>query len=201
MMSLVMITSALVVGCTYMSQPPEKHSDNQPQKQPVDLESMSPAIRELLQKRYQSHQQMLADLRPGANQTSPVERVPGTAEIVGVYAVKAKEPCHLVELRVAGAVKGFDLGDFTQPVAGKGRSFWQVPWREVILSQDGAKVVADSTELWGHSDLLRGDVRLAFFFHYLDVHRQLESPFGDISLPEPSPKPKRLKMLKYEAPD
>ena len=45
-----------------------------------------------------------------------------------------------------------------------------------------------------------GSLRVAFFFHYLDLSRPLETPLGDVALPDPSPAPERLSFMEYEAP-
>lgn len=127
--------------------------------------------------------------------------VSGRAEVIGVYPVKAKEPCHLIELRLEAVNPAFDFAGFTQPIQGQPQGAWQVPWMEVILDRTGTRIVADSETISSNANLLRGNLRVAFFMHYLDITRPLMSQFGQIPLPEPSPKPKRLRILKYESPD
>jgi len=104
------------------------------------------------------------------------------ARIVGVHPIEAPEPCHLCELVVEGEVHEFDFGEFTQALAGRDRSYWQVPYDEKLLSSFGAQ---------------RSYV---FFFHYLDCAQPMLSPFGPLFLPKPTPRPERLSFLVYESP-
>jgi hypothetical protein len=127
--------------------------------------------------------------------------ISGQVEVVGVYPVRAAEPCHLIELMMRGVGPGFDFGSISQPVPGTPSSNWQVPWGEVLLDKDGQEVLASSAELSDRPEQLAGDLRVAFFMHYLDEQRPLKSPFGDICLPKPIARPKRLKAVRYEQPD
>ena len=52
----------------------------------------------------------------------------------------------------------------------------------------------------GDESLWRGDVRLAFSFHYLDVDALLITPFGDAALPQLTERPRRLDAVVYEEP-
>ena len=120
-------------------------------------------------------------------------------QVVGVYPVDAPEPCHLVELRVSGSEGRFDVSQFTQE-DDRPRIDWQVAYAEKLLDASG-----DSIEwaLWnGPGDEVpwSGDLRLAFFFHYLDFARPLRTPFGPVDLPAPSPLPDRLAHVEYEEP-
>jgi hypothetical protein len=72
------------------------------------------------------------------------------ARIVGVHPIEAPEPCHLCELVVEGEAQEFDFGEFTQPLTGRDRSYWQMPYDERLLLS---------------SQTQRSYV---FFFHYLD---------------------------------
>ncbi len=118
-------------------------------------------------------------------------------EVIGVYPVKAHETCFLVELVVRGIKEPVDMGKVTQPILGHSESSWQVPWDEHFLDLSGDspldpdfpdKVPATSA------------IRVAFFFHQLDVFRPLASPWGNIPLPEVSPRPYRLAFMTYEKP-
>ena len=113
-------------------------------------------------------------------------------EILGIYPVEADEPCHLVELIVRESDRRFDVGAFTQEIPDEPRDDWQVPWDELFLDADGNSTVADHS--WS------GDLRIVFFFHYLDQRRPLITPFGDYSLPDETPRPARLAFLEYEPP-
>lgn len=121
-------------------------------------------------------------------------------EIVGEYPIDAPEPCHLIEIIVRGSKAPFDIGGFTQPVPGQPESNWQVPWDECVLDSTGETIVADYEGIDENPALLVGDVRMAFFFHYLNLSVGLITPFGTVSLPAASPLPSRLKIMKYEEP-
>jgi hypothetical protein len=118
-------------------------------------------------------------------------------DIVGVYPVDAKEPCHLVELWVRGLAGVLDFGQFTQELPGQPRSNWQVAYDERVLNDDG-------TGALGHrfpfQVACKGDLRVGFFFHYLDVSRPLLAPTGSIQLPKPTEMPARLEFFNYEPP-
>jgi hypothetical protein len=120
-------------------------------------------------------------------------------ELLGIYAVEASEPCHLLELMVSEHVGKVDIGAFTQEQAGQPRPNWQVPWHERVLNAEGTmdvlgrfsrKVVADGNPL-----------RLVFYFHYLDLDKPLITPAGEIALQRPQERPPRLAFLKYDPPD
>ena len=128
-------------------------------------------------------------------------KVSGHAVAIGVYPIKAAEPCHLVEIQLEGVGPGLDFGGFTQPAEGKPQALWQVPWMEVVLNSSGTRVIGNSEAIDKHPEMLTGSARVAFFMHYLDLGRPLTSQLGEIALPKATPKPTRLKMLKYEAPD
>lgn len=123
-----------------------------------------------------------------------------TIEVLGVYPVEADEPCHLIEIRVVGSRERIDLGSFTQVVDGQPRDNWQVPYDEKLLNKDGTKVLVEVGDGIEDEQLWKGDVRAAFFLHYLDVGRPLETPLGPVSMPTPEPRPKRLSFIEYEPP-
>lgn len=125
----------------------------------------------------------------------------GVARVFGVYPVKADEPCHLVELIIEGSDTPVYVGDITQEIPGRDQASWQVPWDERVLDEAGQKILASYPELKKRPELLRGNVRLVFFLHYLDLSRSLITPFGELPLPPPSKRPSRLKMVRYEPPD
>jgi hypothetical protein len=119
-------------------------------------------------------------------------------DVLGIYAVEATEPCHLLELLIRDHVGPVDMSQFTQAVPGQPRSLWQVPWDERVLTADGSndrcgrfpsKIVADGAPL-----------RLTFFFHYLDLKKPLATPAGEIELQNSEPRPRRLAFLEYESP-
>jgi hypothetical protein len=101
-----------------------------------------------------------------------------------VYPIAAPEPCHLVEASISGVDPGELLDSITQEVEGQPRESWQAPYDERELEPEGTS-----------------ERRVAFFFHYLDLHRPLLSAAGDLALPAPSPLPARLQSIRYEPPD
>ena len=121
-------------------------------------------------------------------------------EAIGVSPVDADEPCHLVELAIRGSEGRFDLADFTQADPGKPREDWQVPYAEKLVDPSGDWVEWDLWDGPGDEALWRGTFRLAFFFHYLDLQAPMATPFGEVLLPAPSPKPARLDEIIYEPP-
>jgi hypothetical protein len=123
-----------------------------------------------------------------------------SVEVVGVYPVDAPEPCHLVELVVRGSDGRFDVGSFTQPDEHRPKSDWQVPYAEKLLDSSGEDVAWDFWDGLGHDRLWEGDVRLVFFFHHLDLDSPLVTPFGEVTIPSPTPRPGRLAVVEYEEP-
>jgi hypothetical protein len=119
-------------------------------------------------------------------------------EIVGVHPVRAVEPCHLIELWVRQLNGDMPMDGFTQEVAGQPHENWQVPYDERVLSLDGTTALDDPFPEPITAD--GTDVRLAFFFHYLDLRKPLLTPIGPLTLPAETKRPNRLKFIKYEPP-
>ena len=120
-------------------------------------------------------------------------------DIVGVYPVEeAPEPCHLIEMTIAAEPFGFT--EITQAVEDQPHSNWQVPWDEKALDEVGERVVANAWDSPGPGEISGGRMRFVFFFHYLDLSAPLLTPWGEIELPAPSPRPIRLAMIEYEEP-
>jgi hypothetical protein len=118
-------------------------------------------------------------------------------DVIGVYDVpESPEPCSLVELRVELNRERLDLGNVTQEVQGLPPSYWQVPWLEHELDNEGTSGKELLSPLIGRS----GPTRIAFFFHYLDPSRPLRTPAGSIPLPESVGRPERLNFIRYEPP-
>jgi len=123
-----------------------------------------------------------------------------SAKIVGVYPVdEAEEPCHLVEIGLV-ADKVYAVGEITQEVAGLSRENWQAPYAERLVSAKGDTPITEEFEAESAPELWSGEVRLVFFFHYLDPTKPLITPFGTLSLPPPSDRPVRLSGIRYQAP-
>lgn len=118
--------------------------------------------------------------------------------IIGVYPEpSAEEPCHLVELRVDDSWGSVDISSITQRVAGQPRGNWQVPYDEYALNADGTLGEACFGEPIA---VVNGGARVAFFFHYLDLHEPLITPSGNIELPAEAPRPDRLSFMVYQQP-
>jgi len=94
------------------------------------------------------------------------------------FVEKHYRSVHLIEIEVQPPDGEIDWLQITQPVHGKDRGEWQVPWDERAL----------------------GDGRWAFFLHAIQFERPLKTPCGKISLPSPTSIPSRLESIKYELP-
>lgn len=128
-----------------------------------------------------------------------MRRVPNPEmRIVGVHPVEGADGCYLIESIITDSTAQPDFGQITQPNQDRDRSNWQVAYDEKMLDDDGESVLADLflTRFEGWPDR----ARVSFFFHDLDVERPLDTPYGDATVPPPTPRPARLKMLVYEAP-
>jgi len=117
-------------------------------------------------------------------------------DVIGVHPVEeAGEPCWLIEIQVTGTGR-FDLRAITQREEGVSRPNWQSPYDERQLSRDGDSGAAFD----GAFVDVRETCRLAFFFHYLDGGKPLETSAGPVALPMASPRPARLQFMRYEPP-
>ncbi|KAF0247135.1 MAG: hypothetical protein FD180_74 [Planctomycetota bacterium] len=126
--------------------------------------------------------------------------MPMTARIVGVHPVEADEPVFLVEMVIDGLKGPFNVGKITQPDPKLPRENWQVPYDEMILDKKGTRLLAEGGEAEENPELWKGTMRLAFYFHYLDARRPLQTPFGNLPLPNPTPAPTRLRFMEYFPP-
>jgi hypothetical protein len=124
--------------------------------------------------------------------------IDATVEVIGVHPVSDTPSCFLIETVIEGPSDVPDFGQFTQPMADRPRSEWQVAYDERLLDDLGERVVSDvflrRPATWPER------ARVAFYFHFLDVDRPLVTPFGEVTLPPPSDAPERLTFLRYEAP-
>ncbi len=118
-------------------------------------------------------------------------------KVVGVHPVATPALCHLMELTIGNVEGNLDLGEVTQETGRQPRENWQVPWDEVWLDQEGrAPVDAERPDRQPEGT----DLRVAFFFHYLDFSRPLLTPAGPIDLPPETAVPERLRFRRYEPP-
>lgn len=104
-------------------------------------------------------------------------------EVRGVHPIDADEPVHLVDVAIAGKFDDVNWDAITQSDPTQPRDNWQVPYDEQELDS-----------------LPDGRARAAFFFHYLDASRPLETDGGRVDLPDISPLPSELAQIPYEAP-
>jgi hypothetical protein len=105
----------------------------------------------------------------------------------------------LVELVVRTQGRPLDLSGFRQVDPCFPDSGWQVPHQSTRLSADGTRWLEDlPTALRLDPELLHEELRFAFFMHFLDPDRPLDTPFGPVALPPVTPLPVRLRSFHYE---
>jgi hypothetical protein len=90
----------------------------------------------------------------------------------------------LIEALISGRDERFRVDDFGQAASD------QAPYSEVFLSEDGRTVVARAYDVPSDSTL-----RVAFFLHYVDPGRELNTSYGAVKLPPLHSMPKRLAEL------
>lgn len=94
----------------------------------------------------------------------------------------------LIEAEIHERDDRFSVGDFGQ--AGSD----QAAYSEVFLSQDGRAVIADAFDVPTDSVL-----RIAFFLHFVDPAKELNTSYGPVALPPLQSMPKRLaELVPYE---
>ncbi len=102
--------------------------------------------------------------------------------VIGVHLVPADEPVHLLEIELNGDIETFDFGEVTQTLPDLPRESWQAVYDERELCRDVRRT------------------RFAFFFHCLDMHKPLLTPWGAVTLPAESQLPEHLASVEYEQP-
>jgi hypothetical protein len=118
------------------------------------------------------------------------------AKVVGVHSVEADQPCHLIELIICDPDRAFNVDDLTQPDEDVEESLWQVAYDERFLDAHSLEPM----RLGYRERPDRNEYRLAFFFHYLDLAKPLESSFAPLALPDPSPRPEHLAFMRWVPP-
>jgi hypothetical protein len=116
-------------------------------------------------------------------------------KILGVYAVDAPEPCHLVELQITDYVGSLNFADFKQ-YKGADPMRAQVAWDQRVLDPG----TQDLLGRFPRNVKVSGELRVAFFLHYLDFDQPLVIPAGRVPLPAANIFPARLAFMKYERP-
>ncbi len=97
----------------------------------------------------------------------------------------------LLEVLISNRDRRFDMGDFCQ------RGSDQAPYDEHFLSADGSRVVSA-----GFDVPARKTLRCAFFLHFFDPAKPLETSYGKVPVPPITPMPRRLRTLvPYEPTD
>jgi hypothetical protein len=107
--------------------------------------------------------------------------------------LEAEEPVSLVEIWIKGHRGSVDFAKFLQRHPELEPADEQVAYFEHLLDADG---VTGAWPVAGRVEIDR-DLRVAFFIHYLDTMRPLETPFGPTLLPEPTDRPARLDFVEY----
>lgn len=104
----------------------------------------------------------------------------------------------LVEVRVLDRDGKFDVSDFAQSQDGVPKSYWQVAWAEAYLTSDGGAL---AVERWADPPAW-GDLRVAFFLHYWQPDKPLQTSYGDVACPPVQELPERLsRLVPYEPVD
>ena len=118
-------------------------------------------------------------------------------EVIGVYPIsRTSEPVFLIELFIRDFKGKIDFGEFGQNVSSLGAARDQVAYKEYLLNDDGTSGAEPRLEPWR----VEGNARVAFFLHYLDVTKPINTPLGTVLLPTPKRRPPRLKFIKYMRP-
>lgn len=120
--------------------------------------------------------------------------------ILGVHPIEADEPCDLIEVLIEDAPRPIDFAHFVQPDPSRPPSNWQTAYDEHYLTPDGSNFLSDDPRQRPDFAACQGNLRAAFFIHYLDTTNPILTPAGSITLPDRTPLPDRLKIVRYEAP-
>jgi hypothetical protein len=115
-----------------------------------------------------------------------------SVKVIGVHPIEADEPCHLIELAICDPDHKFNVDDLTQAIENSRKDFWQVAYDEKFLDVHGLQP--------SHERPDKKEYRLAFFFHYLDLAKPLQTSFGPVALLPPSPQPEHLAFMIYGPP-
>jgi hypothetical protein len=118
------------------------------------------------------------------------------AQIVGVHPVEADQPCHLIELVIWDTARDFYVDQLTQIDELVEKGFWQTAYLERFLDPQSLEPL----RLGSFERPNLNAYRLAFFFHYLDPGKPLESSFGPLALPDVSPRPEHLAFMHWMPP-
>lgn len=87
---------------------------------------------------------------------------------------------YLIEVIVQNRDEYFNINDFTQSGSD------QVAYNEIFLTLDGCSVLSRFL------DPDDKDLRIAFFLHFFDPHKPLQSSYGELEIPSVHAMPQRL---------
>jgi hypothetical protein len=87
---------------------------------------------------------------------------------------------YLIEVQIDPPDATVEWGDFAQRIVGKPQSDWQVAYDK--------RAIDASNGTW------------AFFLHYVDFSKPLETPLGPQQMPDPSSRPAHLSDCEYWVP-
>jgi hypothetical protein len=123
-----------------------------------------------------------------------------SVDVIGVYPVEPDElypdvPCHLIELAIGESGRAFNMDDVVQIDERIGKDFWQSAYDERFLDAQSLEPLPEAYE---QPD--RSVYRVVFFFHFLDLTKPLQSSFGPLALPQPSPRPEHLTFMEWMPP-
>ena len=130
------------------------------------------------------------------------------AQVIGVYPVEADQPCHLIELTICDPDREFNVDHLTQVDENVEKGLWQAAYDERYLDPQSLEPLPQRPGPEGINfppgvslePAGRKEYRLAFFFHYLDLAKPLESSFGPLPLPQPSSQPEHLAFMCWGPP-
>ncbi len=123
-----------------------------------------------------------------------------TINIVGIYKIKSRIPCHLVELIATDLVTPLEVGLITQKQKSRPKDEWQVAYKETLFNLQGDTMLSEEWEMI-EPVKLSGSFRLVFYFHYLHHRMPMSTQYGEIPIPEATKLPQRLNTLNYTEPD
>ena len=103
----------------------------------------------------------------------------------------------LIEMLVDDSSDNIDWGEFTAPEKGIDKDDWQCAYLEQYLNVDGTEKIC---ELYDEPDPEVKPCRFAFFiYRYPEQEKRLLTPYGEFSLENPKPMPKRLiKCIEFD---
>ena len=112
--------------------------------------------------------------------------------VIGVYQIEQKSDVHLIELIINSSPSDIDVSSFTQKDEKIPEDNWQAAFYEYYLNEEGTEVIGDNLN---YKSIKDEKTRMTFFMYFLDFDKPLLSQFGEISLPEPTALPERLKNI------